>query len=69
MTKQMMQADTGAWEYDLLAAVIQRAILDATKGDGEVAEQAAAWLDSIWPSWREMSCRSLSADCAANRTA
>lgn len=37
---------TGEWEYDLLAAIVRRAMLDA-QGRGQTAEDAQDWLDFI----------------------
>lgn len=54
--RQMRSANTGAWEYDLLAAVIQRAMLDA-QGKGQRAAQAQRWLDDICPRWRKMTAQ------------
>lgn len=56
MGMQMKAPATGAWEYDLLAAVVQRAVLDAGRPDGRGAE-AAEWLDSVWPAWRRWQAR------------
>ena len=55
--RQMRSANTGAWEYDLLAAVIQRAMLDA-QGRGATAEDAQDWLDFIaGERWRQMTAQ------------
>ncbi len=52
--KQMTPANTGDPALDLLAAIVMRAILDA-QGSGELAWQAAQWLDDVCPRWRKTS--------------
>lgn len=43
-----MHIDTGDPLFDLLAAVVRRARLDALRGD----ERAVRWLDRFMPEWR-----------------
>lgn len=57
MGEQMRVRPTGDWAHDLLAAIVQRAVIDAQRPDRR-GEEAVEWLDSVWPTWRRWQMRS-----------
>jgi len=52
---------TGVWELDLLAAIVRRAVQDATRGN----HHAARWLDDFYPGWRTVTKLDGSAETSA----